>query len=187
MWYPSTVIVAPSVEPVSLVQAKANLRVDHDSDDTLIGDMIAQAREHIESRCHAVLAEQTILSACDSFSDLARLPHGPLKSVTSIAYVDAAGEEETIPEDVYQPMKDGLEPSIALKAGRCWPRNLPGSRISVTAIYGGNTPRDIERAILLLVGAWYENREATVIGVSVGALPVGVNLDSLVCNHRRGV
>ncbi|WP_337056301.1 head-tail connector protein [Pseudomonas sp. USHLN015] len=34
--------------------------------------------------------------------------------------------------------------------------------------------KDVEQAILLLVGHWYNNREATVLGVSTAALPFGV-------------
>lgn len=42
---------------------------------------------------------------------------------------------------------------------------------------------DIELAVLLLVGHFYENREATAIGVSVAVTPLGV--DRLIAPHRE--
>jgi hypothetical protein len=45
-------------------------------------------------------------------------------------------------------------------------------------------PDAIKVAILLFVGAWYENRETTAIGVSVAALPSSVATDALLAPYR---
>jgi len=37
-----------------------------------------------------------------------------------------------------------------------------------------NTPEDLKEAVLQLVGHWYENREATLVGVSAQELPFSV-------------
>lgn len=42
---------------------------------------------------------------------------------------------------------------------------------------------DIELAVLLLVGHFYEHREATATGVSVAVTPLGV--DRLIAPHRE--
>ncbi|RUM95419.1 hypothetical protein EET67_23330 [Pseudaminobacter arsenicus] len=104
---------------------------------------------------------------------------GPLESVTSIGYVDAAGEAQTLAATVYEEHKDGLEPSIALKPGQSWPGILPGSRITVTAVFGGAVPEEVSHAMLVFVDSAYHVRDnAPRENWTV--------LDVLLCNHRRG-
>jgi len=179
MWYPSTVTVAPTTEPVALDQAKQQCIVDTTDDDTLLGRLIKAARAHVEEYCNARWAEQTIVSKCDSFADFARLSEGPLNSVTSISYVDPAGETQTLDAAVYEARKDGLEPSVGLKSGQTWPRILFGSRITLTAVYGGSVPESVQHAMLIWIEDAYLNREnAERLALTV--------FDSLLCNHRRG-
>src|SRR5690606_27019629 len=122
---------------------------------------------------------------CDSFADFARLPHGPLKTVQTIEYVDTAGDAQVVNETVYEARKDGLEPSIALKSSHSWPHIRFGSRITVTAVYGGTVPDDVKHAILMLVAHWFQTREAIVTGTIATSIPMGV--DALLSNHRRGM
>ena len=179
MWYPSTVTVAPTTEPVTLDEVKKQCLVESTDDDALLTRLIKAARSHVEKYCNARWAEQTLACQCDSFVDFARLPEGPLKSVTSISYVDAAGDAQTLDEAVYEARKDGLEPSIALKPGQRWPAILPGSRITLTAVFGGDLPDAVHHAMLVFIDAAYHSREN----------PVRENwtvMDALLCNHRRG-
>jgi uncharacterized phiE125 gp8 family phage protein len=196
MWYPPTVTTPPAAEPVTLEQAKMHLRCDDRDgegvliarpDDDLISSIIEAARDHVEKYCNARWAEQTLVCQCDSFSDFARLPEGPLKSVTSVGYVDAAGDTQTLDAAIYEARKGGLEPSIGLQSGRSWPVTRPGSRITLTAVFGGDVPKAVRQAILLFVGAWYENREESVIGTITSQLPASVTVDALLCNYRRGI
>lgn len=180
MWYPSTVSATPAIaEPVTLDEVKKQCLVDSTDDDGLLTRLIKAARSHVEKYCNARWAEQTIVCQCDSFADFARLPEGPLKSVTSIEYIDAAGAVQTLATTVYDGLKDGLEPSIGLKQGQSWPAILPGSRITVTAVFGGTVPEDVRHAMLVFVDSAYHARENaphenwTVV-------------DVLLCNHRRG-
>lgn len=180
MWYPSTVAEAPSTEPVTLDEVKAQCLVDSSDDDALLRRLIKVARSHVEKYCNARWAEQTLTCQCDSFADFARLPEGPLKSVTSIEYVDAAGETQTLDEAVYELHKDGLEPSIALKPGQSWPVIKPGSRITLTAVFGGDVPAEVHHAMLVFIDAAYHARENP-------ERPGWTVMDVLLCNHRRGV
>lgn len=179
MWYPSTVTTAPTTEPVTLDEVKKQCLVDSTDDDALLTRLIKAARSHVEKYCNAMWAEQTIMCQCDSFADFARFPAGPLKSVTSIGYVDAAGEAQTLAATVYEERKDGLEPSIGLKPGQSWPNIQPGSRITVTAVFGGAVPEEVRHAMLVFVDSAYHAREnAPRENWTV--------LDVLLCNHRRG-
>ena len=179
MWYPSTATEAPTTEPVTLDEVKKQCLVDSDDDDALLTRLIKAARSHVEKYCNARWAEQTLACQCDSFADFARLSEGPLKSVTSVQYVDAAGETQTLDAAVYEARKDGLEPSIAFKPGQSWPAIRPGSRITLTADFGGDVPDAVHHAMLVFIDAAYHARENP-------AREGWTAMDALLCNHRRG-
>lgn len=42
---------------------------------------------------------------------------------------------------------------------------------------------DLTTAMLLLIGHWYENREAVAVGVSTASMPLAV--ESLICPYRH--
>lgn len=44
-------------------------------------------------------------------------------------------------------------------------------------------PADLRQAVLMLVGHWYENREATIVGVNAEAIPFGVQ--EIIDAHRE--
>lgn len=49
--------------------------------------------------------------------------------------------------------------------------------------FGTGVPADLVAAVKMIAAHWYENREASVVGVSVALLPVGV--DDIVRNRRN--
>src|SRR6185295_11579020 len=55
----SILLTPPAVEPVTLAEAKAYLRVEHDDDDDVIGALIAGARIHVEAQTRRALITQT--------------------------------------------------------------------------------------------------------------------------------
>ena len=186
MWYPAAV-AAPTVEPITLTQAKAHLRVDHSDDDSVITAMSKAARAHIEAACGVRFAARTgVIIKCDSFEDMARLPESPVTSITSISYLDTTGASQTLAGTVYELRAEGLEAGVVLKNGQTWPATQPGSRITVTAAIGyAAAPEDIQHALLMLTSHFYDNRSTVAVGLSVAELPMSVN--ALICNHRRGV
>jgi uncharacterized phiE125 gp8 family phage protein len=189
MWYPASIETAAVAEPVSWDEAEAHLRLDGDTtEQTLVNRLIAAARAHVEAYTGTRLASQTVAVKCDSFADMARLPEAPVQSVTSIEYVNTAGTAQTLSTDVYELRAEGIEAAIVRKYNQVWPAIRPGSRITLTAVVGYATaPQDVRHAMLLLVGAWYENREQTVIGTIAANLPSALGADALLANHRRGI
>ena len=94
-----TLVTPPATEPVSLEEAKAQLRVMHTSEDTLISRLISAATRHIERIVDLSLTTRTYRLTLDAFSDYIELPRGPVQSVTSVQYVDADGETQTVSTD----------------------------------------------------------------------------------------
>lgn len=187
MWYSPKTTVPVIAEPITLAQAKDQLRVEGSVEDILIGRLITTARDHVEKVCGQYFAPRTVEVYCDGFCDLARIEVVPVSDVTSIDYTDIAGASQTVADTVYELRSDGLDASIVLKPAQTWPVTQSGSRIKVTAVVGGAPPPSVIHAMMLLIGAWYENREQTAIGVSVAELPETVAVDALLCNDRRGI
>jgi uncharacterized phage protein (predicted DNA packaging) len=42
---------------------------------------------------------------------------------------------------------------------------------------------DVEQAVIMLAAHWYENREASIVGVSIMSVPMGVA--DIIANRRR--
>lgn len=190
-------ITGPTVEPVSLAEAKAHLRVDVDADDGLIGALIATARAHIEqiARPQLAMITQTWDKIFDDWpATVFELRPWPLQAVTSISYTTAAGVTTTWSSANYV-IDTASEPGrVALVDGVSWPsvtlRRLNGVAIRFTAGYGASgaaVPLALRQAILMLVGHWYENREAFTIGQGFTSTATPMAVDALIRPWRREV
>lgn len=58
-----------------------------------------------------------------------------------------------------------------------------GFEIDDATEFPDGTPADVEQAVLMLGAHWYENREASVIGVSAQSVPFGYR--EIVAEHRK--
>ena len=68
-----TLLAAPAVEPVSLDQAKAALRIGHAADDDRILHLIRAARQRLEAETGRAFIAQTWRESRDSWADPSRL------------------------------------------------------------------------------------------------------------------
>jgi len=169
-------VTAPAVEPVTLTEAKAHLRVDVTDDDTLISSLITSARQYIERAIRRALITQTWRASIDEFPATGEiiLPKPPLQSVTSIQYTDINDSTSTVSSSTYTVDTDSEPGRIVLKYGQTWPSSSLAVtnpiQITFVAGYGlaAGVPAHFKQAILLLVGHWYENREAIT---STGGIP----------------
>lgn len=181
-------VTAPAEEPVTSAEAKAHLRVTTADEDTLIASLIIAAREFVENHTHRRLITQTWDWVLDSFSaHCLEVPHAPLQSVSSITYVDTAGATQTLGTSLYT-VDAKTDPGRVQPAfGESWPSTrevLNAVTVRFIAGYGlaASVPQAIKQAMLLLIGHWFENREAVVTGtISTG---VQMTVDALLAPHR---
>jgi uncharacterized phiE125 gp8 family phage protein len=171
-------------EPLTTAEAKAHLRVTGSTDDTLIDALVKAARQMAENELPRSLITQTWEKTLDEFPDAIELPYPPIIVVTSVKYYDGAGTQQTLPSVAYA-LDAKSEPGWIVPAyGYDWPETREmANAVEVTyqAGYGANggyVPPPIKQWILLMVGHLYENREASIPGVSITALPfIGGLLD----------
>lgn len=90
-------ITAPTVQPLTLAQLKADLRIDHANDDASIQRMMVEAQEWLERRLQLKLTPQTWEYTFDAFPvNEVALPFGPVQSIVSVKYFDTAGDDQTM-------------------------------------------------------------------------------------------
>jgi len=174
------ITTAPSSTPISVAEAKTQIRVDTSDDDTIIGNYISAAVSLLERMTRRAFITQTITLKYDSFPSEFRLPRAPAQSVTSIQYVDTDGATQTWGAGNYS-VDTSREPASIVPAYNIdYPdtRPIPNAvTVVYVAGYGGSSdvPEEIRLMIRLLVGHFYENREATGI-TRLHELPLGLQM-----------
>lgn len=85
-------LTAPAAEPLSVADATAFLRVEHDDDDAIIAALIASARNHVEALACCGLITQTWRLVLDCWPKDGRIKPklSPLQSVTAARVYDEA-------------------------------------------------------------------------------------------------
>lgn len=155
----------PDEEPITLVEAKAHLRIDCDAEDAYITTLIKVARKHAELFQNRSYITQTLELRLDYFPQfLIELPRPPSISVTSIKYIDSGGDTQTLDASKYTTDFNSYVARIVPAFNEIWPttrRIIDAVTIEYEAGYGdaADVPETIKQAILLLIGVWYENRE----------------------------
>lgn len=154
-------------EPVNITEAKAQCRMaDDNSEDTFITSLIAPARAYVERVSTYGLVAGTKVFTFTQWGDFLEIYLRPITSVTSVAYVDLDGADQTY---------TGLAPlgaypfRIFPAANDEFPPIYDGSTITVTVAAGALDSASQEyliakRAILILIAHWFEYREAALAG-----------------------
>ena len=170
MRYETITLTAPTVEPITLDEAKAQLRLTafQTFDDAYISALIPVARDRAEQFCNRYFSAQEVkLIIYDGWagSDLV-LPVPVLASVDVVSYVNTYGVESVIAPGEYT-----FDPETRLLyASSGWPTDANAIKVTVTT----GAPVEFEgakQAMLMLITDLYELRTESVIGASVAENP----------------
>ncbi len=173
MYHTYKVTSAPSSEPITLSEAKAQLRVESDfnDDDTWITSAITVVREQVEALTNRALMPQSFELAIAKFEDKIELPKPPFSSLTSVKYYDEDDVLQTLASSYYL-VNDFAEPAtINKKTEQTYPSvyDRPDAvRIAFSAGYAdaASVPTSIKQAMLMLLTDLYDNRSATTSSFS---------------------
>ncbi len=184
-------ISGPAVEPVSLGEAKAHLRVDGTDEDLLISSLITAARVHIEQTLMQAMITQSWRLVRDDWpaDGPVEIALGPVQQVSEIRVLDADGSSQIIPASDYLVDTASAPVRIVRAAAAVWPaptRAINGIEIDFSAGYGdspSDVPQPLRQAILLLVAHWFERREPVAVGANVVRVPETVG--GLIAPYRR--
>lgn len=139
MWVPGTLkreVVAGSVEPVSVAEAKTYLKINFSNDDSVITRKIAEARVWCENLiCQSLVS--TDVQVTVQVATFVELPYGPVEDTDTIDGVDQKF------------IGKGTFPTIYGTVGRFDIKYRAGYQ---------NAPEWVKDAILARVAATYENR-----------------------------
>lgn len=173
--------LAAATQPaVTLEEAKTQIGLYGGDLDELVTRLINAATESVERYTGRALVTQTWRLSLDEFPvGEIRVPRPPLGSISSVAYTDENGTNQTLSDSLYVVTTD-IEPArIEPAYGEVWPATRcqrEAVRVTYTAGYGGDAtavPEAIRHAILLTVAHWFNCREPVASG-SLAEVPLSV-------------
>lgn len=176
-------LTPPAIEPVSVDELKAHLRVTDASEDDLIAAYGKAARAFVETRCQRSLITQEWRYKLDEWPywGPVYLPMGPVQEVLAIDYIDTNGDITAWDTDLFYLDEASSRARLFPVYGESWPSiryDANAITIEYRAGYGDlatDVPEELRHAIKLLVGHWYQSREAVVIGQVPNAVPFAVD------------
>jgi uncharacterized phiE125 gp8 family phage protein len=164
------IVDAPLITPITIEEVKAQLRVEHDDDDTILTRLIDVAVAYTDVR--GALGQAMITQKWAQWINAnppqnVSLILGPVQNVTAVKYYDTDGVLQTDDINNYQVFGTDFATVISPKDSFAWPVSQQRSdaiKIEYEIGYGDeitNVPQTIRHALMLLIGHWYDNREQT--------------------------
>ena len=188
--YPTVKIATAAADtPVTLTEAKAHLRYDLTTEDTLITTLIKVATEYAEKRLSRALITQTWDLYLEDFpaEDTIILPFPPLQTISHVKYYDKNNILQTWASsnyDVDSIREPGRIVQSATGAGYPNTYDRPNAvNIRFVAGYGAastNVPETIRAGIKLLISHLFENREGITVGAALASqIPIPKSIEDL--------
>jgi uncharacterized phiE125 gp8 family phage protein len=169
-----TLITPPTLEPITLAEAKAQARITDTQSDSVIAGYIRMARDAAEQQLSRGLLTQTWRLDLCAWAETIWLPMAaPLQSVTSVKYYDNLGAQQTLATTVYDVDTIARPGRIVRAADQSWP-GLQGDRVAgliqITYVVGWSTPAlvpaRIKQGLVMYVAALEMDRDGSGTGAA---------------------
>jgi uncharacterized phiE125 gp8 family phage protein len=177
MRYALVPVTPPSEPAVTLAEAKASLRELADDENELIESLVAAAQNHLERLLGIVMVTSTWRFDADAFCTEMELPV-TATGVGSVIWSDAAGDPTTIVNTDYLLTTNSVGTStVQFLSSFATPSGMAEFGAVQITFTAGSEPEDVDpaikQAIKLLVGHWFNHREAVGDG-GLEELPLSV-------------
>jgi uncharacterized phiE125 gp8 family phage protein len=155
------VVTAPSGDVVTLDEVKDHLQVSHTDEDKYLAALLESATDEVQRETRYQLLSGTYRLHLRNFPPAIVLNRVPITAVTSIIYVDAAGDSQTLNAANYQYNLSSTPVSISPAWGKSWPTaRIQESSVKVLFVAGyatrGAVPESLKSAIKLTVDYYYQ-------------------------------
>lgn len=163
MWPKFTIASDVLIEPLTLAEAKAQLRVDSSDEDALIGSLISAVREKFEDETGRALAVRDITAYWDAWpcDSVFALPYYPVVGVSDLKAIDSDEVTNTVAASDYTVDTVGITPRVVLKPTADKPEvgDFPNAVILRYVVGESSPPESAKQALLLNLTMLYERRE----------------------------
>lgn len=183
-------LTPPMVEPLTLAEIRAHLRLDGEEEDDLLLALATVAREHLERETGLVLAARDFRLCLDDWPEdgILTIARGPVQAVKAVTVYDGEGEPQVV--DLGGHLLDGQS-----RPARLWLRETPapgrvmnGIEVEFSAGFGESgtdVPKTLKRAMLLHVAAMYACRGVVAADAQPAVVPPGYDrLIAPFCRRR---
>lgn len=162
-------VTAPAASPISLAEAKAQMKVESSDDDTIIQRLIdaAVAFVDVQGALGKAMITQTWGQWLSPNPSTVYLSLGPVQSVSAIKYYDVDGVLQTATLNDFNVFGTPNRISVSPKSGKAWPvTQTRDDAIKIEYVIGyGSTsssvPETVRHALMMLVAHWYDMRETS--------------------------
>lgn len=160
------VTTAPTLAVLTAADLNLHARIDSADEDPLLEEYIAAATELVEADASLYLRPASLSLHLDEWPDCGpvRIERCPVTAVTAVNYIDPDGAAQVWDDAEYDVDLVSRPARIEPAFGFYWPVPRSSQRaieIEFTCGYAdGACPQLALQMIRLLVGHWFENREA---------------------------
>lgn len=183
---PLRLVDKPTTYPVTLAEAKAQLRITNSSNDALIQGLIAAATRHCETLVQRVFAQRSFEWILPCWRQELCIPIAPVAAsdVTSVKYVDWVSQaQQTLDKSAYVVQtRSGDSVAIIPKFGTVWPLSFSFAAEPIVVAFDAgyenisDVPPNVKAAILLQLRHLY----------SLGERNPGLVKDSVIGVGEKG-
>lgn len=179
---PLRIVDAATTYPVSLAEAKAQLRVSDTSQDLVIKGLIPAATKLVQSIVQRVYPQQTLEWVLTSWRPVLEIPVAPVlaEGVLSIKYVDWTSQtQQALDKSTYVVQTRGDSVAIFPKFGTQWPVLFAFSPEPIVVQFeagyesAADVPENVKAAIMLQIRHLYSMGETNLALVRDLVIGVG--------------